>query len=379
VSHVYHFTSSMHLPRILRDGELRPLTITEARIKYERSLASFGAPAMPSTDFLHATSDCRYEPTATPEYWTDGYEDGQWARVRFTLEADDFEPWLEVAQRNGFTEHQIKKLKDLGRKRGSDTRQWVCREKSLSVSRVVAIHTQDRINGDEWRLLCEGGTEARTYSVTGTEIMGVDIGKVNFWSKRFDSDQGVDGYDPVKVTATRQFEQVQPGTVTAINPEGWARLMREPESGKAQPVAANFLANAADPLAANVSSLKPTLPASDRAEIVTTPVRYRLDSDLVRAFDLDQLHAYKAQLLVEGRWKLPNDGGRYTIRFNYWDIPEVFGFTDEARTYWNGTKDGTKASDVQWFIDFDMDGDKMTRATDVVRLHLSGRSFEQNG
>src|SRR6266446_2157458 len=122
VSHVYHFTSSMHLPRILASGELRPLIVTEARIKYERGLAGFGAAWMPpSVDFLHATSESQREPTATTEYHgdgdRDGYAEGKWARVRITLEAEDFEPWHDVARRNGYSERQIKALEDLGRER----------------------------------------------------------------------------------------------------------------------------------------------------------------------------------------------------------------------------------------------------------------------
>src|SRR5437763_313612 len=110
VSYVYHFTSSMQLPRILRSGELRPLIITEARKKYELSLGGFGATAMPSVDFVHATSDSQREPTATSEYGLSGdaYGGSKWARVRITLDVEDFEPWLEVTRRNGYSERQIK-------------------------------------------------------------------------------------------------------------------------------------------------------------------------------------------------------------------------------------------------------------------------------
>ena len=369
----------MHLPRILRSGELRPLIVTEARKKYELSLAGFGATAMPSVDFLHATSESQGEPTATPEYWDDGdgYANGKWARVRFTLEAEDFEPWRDVARRNGYSEQQIKKLQDLGRERGSDTRKWVSREKPSPISRIIAIHAQDQINGDEWRLLSDGTKDVCFYSIDDTEIMGVDIGKVNFWSEHFFSDQGgVDGYKPVKVTAARPYEEREPGAVMSIKTEGRARLMLEPEYGEAKPERiTNVLAfqKKPDPLASIVSSFKPKLPASRNAEIITTPVRYHLDTDLFKAFEFDQVQEYKAQLIAEGRWRLPNDGGRYTIRFAYFDIPEVFDFTGKMRSNWNGPNDGVKAkaSGGEWFIDFDMDGETMTRATDVVRAYLS--------
>lgn len=382
MSYVYHFTSSMHLPRILASGELRPLIITEARKKFELSLAGFGATAMPSVDFVHATSNSQQEPTATLEYDSDGYDAGKWARVRITLEANDFEPWREVARHNGYSEPQIKMLENLGRERGSDTRKWVSREKPLPISRIVAIHTQDRINGDQWRLLSDGTKDVSFYAIDGTEIMGVDIGKVNFWSEHLFSDkEGVDGYRPVKMTVARPYEEREAGAVMTIKAEGKARFMLEPEYGQIEPIAANVLAfrnKKLDRLASIASSFK-KLPSSTNAEIVTTPARYHLDTDLVKAFEYDQVQEYKAQLIAEDRWRLPNDGGRYTIRFNYWDVAEVFGFTGEMRSNWNGPNDGAKAkaSGGEWFIDFDMDGETMTRATDVVRAYWPGLSLEQ--
>jgi hypothetical protein len=147
----------------------------------------------------------------------------------------------EVARRNGYSERQIKALEDSGRERGSDTRRWVRREKPLPISRIVAIHTQDQINGGGWRLLSEGTKDVCIYNVDSTEIMGVDIGKVNFWSEPFVNDRGLEGYNPVKVTAARPYREHQPGNVISINAEDKARLMREPEYGEPKP-SANVLA-----------------------------------------------------------------------------------------------------------------------------------------
>jgi hypothetical protein len=73
---------------------------------------------MPRVDFLHAKLHSEREPTATPEYFVDGdgYGAGKWARVRFTLEGEDFEPWRNVARHNGFSEQQIKNLEKLSRR-----------------------------------------------------------------------------------------------------------------------------------------------------------------------------------------------------------------------------------------------------------------------
>jgi hypothetical protein len=139
------------------------------------------------------------------------------------------------------------------------------------------------------------------------------------------------------VTAARPYEEREPGTVMSIKAEGKARLMREPEYGEAEKPIANVLAfqnKKPDPLASLAASFK-RLPASRNAEIVTTPVRYHLDTDLFKAFEPDQVQEYKAQLIAEGRWRLPNDGGPYTIRFNYLDVPEVFGFNDQTRASWS--------------------------------------------
>jgi hypothetical protein len=118
--------------------------------------------------------------------------------------------------------------------------------------------------------------------------MGVDIGATTFWSGQFVNDRGLEGYDPVKVTPARLLEELQPAAVTAVDAEGWPRLMRGSGYGEPRPIAPNVLAlrnKNSDPLASMVSNFNLNLPTSDSAEIVTTPVRYHLDTNLLRAFE----------------------------------------------------------------------------------------------
>jgi hypothetical protein len=137
----------------------------------------------------------------------------------------------------------------------------------------------------------------------------------------------------------------------------------------------SFQNEARDPLGSIASSFKPKLPASRGAELVTTPVRFYLDTDLFRAFDEGQVEEYKSQLIREGRWRLPNDGGRYTIRFSYLDIPDAFGWHGALRAKWNGGR--SKTSDTDYFLDFDMDGERLIRCTDVALKRFAGLSLEQ--
>jgi hypothetical protein len=82
-THLYHFTSSAQLPRIVRSGELRPAVFV-------------GQPP----DFVHATNNENGERTAAGWWtWEKDYRAGTIRRVRFTLAAGDFEPWLTVLAR----------------------------------------------------------------------------------------------------------------------------------------------------------------------------------------------------------------------------------------------------------------------------------------
>jgi hypothetical protein len=205
--HVYHFTTSAHLPRILQSCELHAMKVTPELLAYEASLCPFGssAPALrPSFELVDATTNQNRERTATMEYGTeygqpDFFENGDLAIVRFTLEVEDFTPWKQLCEAVGYKPGWIKSLEDTARKRGSDPRQWFSRVEPLPLSRVVAIHTQDIFNGrDEWRPLDQ---DAVSYYTCGDDrkIMGVDVGKVCFWSEQ----SFRDGRAPLKVTEAR--------------------------------------------------------------------------------------------------------------------------------------------------------------------------------
>jgi hypothetical protein len=124
MSHVYHFTTSAHLPRILESGELHAMKVTPELLAYERSLIPFGSTiTRPEVELLSATTSTSRERTATMEYGApDFFNDGDMSIVRFTLEIEDFEPWKQVCKANGYSAEWIKILADTARGRGSEGR-----------------------------------------------------------------------------------------------------------------------------------------------------------------------------------------------------------------------------------------------------------------
>jgi hypothetical protein len=81
--HVYHFTDTARLPWILRSGELRP--------------GANRVGGYPDPDFLWATVDSRGARSASGG--GQGYREGLVRLVRFTLRAEDFEPWPGILRR----------------------------------------------------------------------------------------------------------------------------------------------------------------------------------------------------------------------------------------------------------------------------------------
>lgn len=382
--HLYHHTSQMALPRILRDGELRPIIMRPERTAELNGLFPNAGDA---PEFVHATSDLHRDGMSTidlsiaEERGRKLYEAGELLKVRFTVDAEDFEPWRAVVGREPLWSQEFIEIAAQGAQaHGSNSSSWYSRREPLPLSKVIAIHVK-RFN-KPW---VEFDGRGRVFMISDDpETMGVQFGGLVHWSKHAVIGNN-DGYAPIAGTDIDRTLEVAPDRV--MTKARFDELLAEQaraEKPKHEPevIAANVLAfqnNKPDPLASIVSSFKASLPASANAEIVTTPVRYHLDTDLFKAFEPDQVQEHKAQLIAEGRWRLPNDGGRYTIRFNYWDVAEAFGFTAEMRSYWNGPNDGakTKATGAERFIDFDMAGETFTRATDVVRSHLPGQSLEQ--
>src|SRR6266567_3149051 len=118
---LFHFTTSCHLPRIIRSGELRPAVY----------------PAGQPPDFVHATTNENGERTAAGwGMWEEDYRSGRLRRVRFTLAAEDFEPWREVCARFPRWEAAlIESLEKTGRERGSSPSAWFCRVEPLPLAK----------------------------------------------------------------------------------------------------------------------------------------------------------------------------------------------------------------------------------------------------
>jgi hypothetical protein len=124
---LFHFTTCCHLPRIIRSGELRPAVY----------------PNQPR-DFVHATDNEHGERTAAGWWtWAKTYRAGDIQRVRFTLDAADFEPWREVyARYPEWKPDMIERLIAAAASQGQSTEGHHCRAEPLPLSKVLAVHTR---------------------------------------------------------------------------------------------------------------------------------------------------------------------------------------------------------------------------------------------
>jgi hypothetical protein len=143
--YVYHFTTTDHLPLILKSRKLVP-----ARTQFNPS-QSHSSP--PPTEFLWTTTNASGDPDA-PAVVRQKHE-WEWKHdlirlVRFTLAAEDFEPWSKIITRcpNWLPKH-IKLMKEYAREIGSSHSAWHCRTEPLAAERWLAAETQTC--SGEWR------------------------------------------------------------------------------------------------------------------------------------------------------------------------------------------------------------------------------------
>jgi hypothetical protein len=151
---VYHFTDTARLPWILRSGELRP--------------GSNKIGGLPDPDFLWATTNSQGDRTASSSLQSELYRGGRARMVRFTLRADDFEPWREVVSR--FPAWKTAHVEMLERVAKSSPVTWCCRTEPLPRSRWVAIDTRSYVD-KTWRLF-DGSVMDGDDGTLGVEIAG---------------------------------------------------------------------------------------------------------------------------------------------------------------------------------------------------------------
>jgi hypothetical protein len=129
---VYHFTNTAHLPLIMASRQLVPTS----EINF------------PSFDLLWATTKARGDLTVPAVFhrryeWDHTWECDFVRLVRFTLRAEDFETWLEIATRcSQWTPELIELMKDVASSRGSSYRSWRCRTEPLALERWLAVETK---------------------------------------------------------------------------------------------------------------------------------------------------------------------------------------------------------------------------------------------
>jgi hypothetical protein len=194
--HLYHFTTSAHLPRIVRSGELRP---------------SF-FPGQPR-DFVHATDNENGDRTAAGwGTWEETYRAGAIRRVRFTLAADDFEPWLTVVGRYPeWTPDWIETLQKVARDWGQSTSCWYCRPDPLPLVRVIAVDTR-AYSGHRWDPFHLSSAVVLENTATSPspnmDRLGIKLGDKIYWSTRELRSNGYDAYVIVEPTRAADLRPV---------------------------------------------------------------------------------------------------------------------------------------------------------------------------
>lgn len=419
---LYHHTHSLALPHIMLDGALKPLdvsTLNTSKIERNNGLVPGSIPQSvnKAPEYVHATSNPEGDNTSTLGYLLRDPTGLDHIRVRFTLHAEDFKPWREVVEAEPLYERKfIDEIAASAHRVGTNPISWFVSKERIPLERVKAIHFKTKRDSGwrevehPWRFVPEIDSE-----ILGYEIGSRDTPETNFfeWSRRFvKEDTGQSGNVSVYRTLASQTYQalfatgwkgpqeppqdcadpykyrtyelrtvsVPEQTVKALN--AIFPLMRY--NGKIDAVEPRPLLGDDDDLTGLdkvIASFKPKKLSTVNAEIMTTPIRFQIDTDLFKQYLPEEVEEDKALLIAEGRWHLPNEGGRYTLRFAYGDVPEAFGFPDDHTKNWLGTDvvtrkfgpgNGGKGSlkdnaDVEMFIDFDMEGDKLIRATDVLR------------
>jgi hypothetical protein len=137
MNHVYHFTDTMRLPWILDSGEL--CSGTASKVEFE---------GLPGLDFVWATTNEQRARSATAFWDNTRYKDGKVWAVRFTLGADDFEPWPEATKRfPEWTDDRLKRFNETSR--GDNPADWRTHIGSLCRTKWLAIHARGYL--EPWR------------------------------------------------------------------------------------------------------------------------------------------------------------------------------------------------------------------------------------
>lgn len=181
MSTLYHFTTSAHLPRIIRDGELRVPSYTSGN---------------GHRDFIWTTTEAAGERTATglSKLAAPKYRSGELTLVRLTLDGDGFEPWRDAVMRHGWTPDLIAKYE-----RATPNRQsmasWYVRADNLPLTHVLAADTRTYL-GHRWEPfdITHAVIKEATGGPAGADCLGIEIGGKMYWSERTLRPDGHDSY-----------------------------------------------------------------------------------------------------------------------------------------------------------------------------------------
>lgn len=210
---LYHFTTSAHLPWIIRDGALAPPPPNYLDAKLGR-------------DFLYATTSPHGDKAATAfvAYAAD-YRAGTTLRVRFAFPGDGWRPWREACEEEGRTV-MLKGLPLYAAHCGENPDNWFVRSDPLSLDDCYGAHVRS-YTSHRWVEL--GAVDLSEAAVIGFETtektnlrgadgiplpdgtyFGVHFGRKIYFAERRDFENGVTAYFPASANAEPLLDRVEP-------------------------------------------------------------------------------------------------------------------------------------------------------------------------
>lgn len=178
---LYHHTDTARLPWILRSGELRA---------GRNAIGGF-----PDPDFLWVTGRPEGDRTSSASRGK-ALSCGYVRLVRFTLPADEFEPWRDVMARYPqWTSEQIQRLIDVARQKGlsaADINSWQTRLDPLPRPKWIAIETRSWTD-KRWKPL---SVDTKPFELA-PDILGLEVDGRPFIYREFDTYHGAQGYQPI--------------------------------------------------------------------------------------------------------------------------------------------------------------------------------------
>jgi len=184
---VYHFTDSLHLPWIVKSGELRP---NLNRLRGIGDVNYLWGTTNPDGDKTARALIVQKILSSKGDEWEE--EDGDMAVIRFTLPAAGFVPWRDIKRKSTWTKLQIAELEAYDRSEFGEWGQakWRCRRKPLPIKSALKVE----VWGNGWMPI----KLSRKHLIelpekVDSSIIGITINEFAYYSKSYPVSGEIEG------------------------------------------------------------------------------------------------------------------------------------------------------------------------------------------